>query len=227
METTDARALIWILEDSQSSQFVYEETLGSRYRLHFFSSLGDFRQAMAETAQKPRLLLADLRLQDENFLDFLGTDEAHTLIRFPFMVVSSLDDLDVLRTCFQEGALDYLTKPFTRNELIVKIERILEKRSEISLDPGTFRLRRKDGSLLPQLTPKELQIFTLLQAAKGAPVTRQSLTAEIWGTVQVTSKSLDVHLFHLRRKIAEAGFEIVFEPQKGFILLEVQPVEAN
>lgn len=216
---TKNNPLIWILEDSESSQFVYEETLESRFQLHFFNTIAAFRKESSARQTTPQLLLADLRLEDGNFLDFLGTGDAQDLVRCPFMIVSSLDDLDVLRACFQEGALDYLTKPFTRNELIAKIERVLNQQGEINLDPASFRLKR-NGENLPSLTPKELQIFSLLQRAKGAPVPRQKLTAEIWGDTQVSSKSLDVHLFHLRKKLARAGFEIAFEAQKGFVLRE-------
>jgi DNA-binding response OmpR family regulator len=136
------------------------------------------------------------------------------------MIVSSMDGLEALRTCFQEGALDYLTKPFTRNEFLVKLERLLAKSSQIALDPASFHLKR-NGVELPQLTPRELQVFTVLQSAGWTPVSRQRLQAEIWGDAVVSPKSLDVHLFHQRKKLAQAGVEIRFQPNQGFVLQEV------
>ncbi len=216
------KKLIWVLEDSESSRFVFEEILSPIYRLELHPSLEALSSASRKSKELPSLLVADIRLGDGNFLEFLGSEAAQGVVRFPFMITSSLDQADILRTAYQEGALDYLIKPFTHDELIVKIERVLGESQKVSLDISRFRLRQGDREL-PSLTPKELQIFTLLQNARGTPVSRQELQQEIWGSTAVSSKSLDVHLFHMRKKLAPAGMVIEFIPNEGFTLRETAP----
>ncbi|MEY4617048.1 MAG: hypothetical protein RJB66_2008, partial [Pseudomonadota bacterium] len=146
-------------------------------------------------------------------------------------IVSGLDDLDTLRTCFAEGANDFLTKPFQKNELLIKIERLLSLASEtppgattkafeepILFDPKTFSLRR--GNQEPVfLTIKQIQIYSLLQRAQGRPLSRKILESEIWPGISVSAKSLDVHLFHLRQKLTPLGIEILWNPTAGYSLI--------
>ncbi|MCM2324195.1 MAG: response regulator transcription factor [Oligoflexia bacterium] len=218
---------IWILEDETGARFVFEEVLGLRYQLQFFSSLRGFLQALNEQELRPDLVIADLRLAEENFLDFISEEKNVSLIRAPFIIVSSVDDLDILRACFEDGALDYLTKPFTKNELVVKVERILKVRPPhtsqgsdwgVILDASKLTVKR-DNSVSVQLTAKELRIFSLLHSARGESVSRKQLLSEVWSGVTVTAKTLDVHLFHLRKKLAKLDIEIRFVAPDGYALL--------
>ncbi len=221
---SETKSLVWILEDEPSAQFVYSEILSSLYELRFFNKISEYVEA-AKLSPQPDLLIADIRLAEENFLAFLGTDAAFHAVQSPFIVVSSLDHLDSLRQCFNEGALDYLTKPFTRNEIIVKVERILKQTRDarprpedrIILEPTTLRVKWGDQDA--KLTAKELQIFSILHLARGTAVARKKIQAEVWGDVKVSNKSLDVHVFHLRRKLAKIGLEIQCDPAQGFRLV--------
>ncbi len=108
---------LWVLEDDRGCQFVYEQTLDHRYQTRYFRSLQDFIQALKADGPKPALIIADLMLSDGNFLEFLTNSESDILV-IPFIIVSSVDDIDALRFCFKEGALDYLTKPFKKTNCL-------------------------------------------------------------------------------------------------------------
>src|SRR4051812_29006150 len=95
---------IWILEDDIGAQFVYEETLGIRYQIENFNTVDALRRRLTESRNRPGLIIADLRLPDQSFLSFLNSKEASLLRNSPFLVVSSVDDLDSLRFCFSAGA---------------------------------------------------------------------------------------------------------------------------
>ncbi len=126
--------LIWVIEDDHSSQFVYEEILGHEHQLLFFEDLASFCAALDSGSERPVLILADLRLRDGTFLSFLDQDGSQEKVRgIPIFVVSSMDDAEVLRTCFKRGTVDYLTKPFSRAELLVKVEKHLALRTEKNL----------------------------------------------------------------------------------------------
>ncbi|MEW6055684.1 MAG: response regulator [Bdellovibrionota bacterium] len=122
---------IWILEDDSGCRFVYEQILGIRHKVRFFQTLVEFEFALSEGQKSlPELVLADVVLEDGSFLHFLNHSQKKELLSIPFIVVSSIDDIDALRFCFNEGAVDYLVKPFQKSELIVKVERILEKKTK-------------------------------------------------------------------------------------------------
>jgi DNA-binding response OmpR family regulator len=219
---------VWILEDEPDAIFVYREILELRYHLRFFSTLEAFGKAL-EVCQTNNetpfdLLIADLRLPDGNFLEFLGMESTSDLISAPFLVISSCDDLDILRACFNEGTLDYLTKPFTKSELVVKIERILKstggskvKGEGIVFDPSSLVVRKGDD-IISNLTAKEVQIFSVLHKRLGKRVTRRTINSEVWKDISVSPKTLDVHLFNLRKKVFSLGLKIQFIPPDEFIL---------
>lgn len=226
---------IWILEDDPGAAFVYHEILSGNYHLRIFDTIRSFMAIIPETtsgrATKPNLIIADLKLADENFLDVLSRSGAAGL-GAPLIVVSSIDDAEVLRTCFNSGALDYLTKPFTRNELLVKVERFINHTyptlatpeqdigapsGGVVLDACSLTVRRGSEAGV-QLTAKELRIFSLIHRARGLSVSRHELQNEVWGNQIVTPKTLDVHLFHLRRKLSTIGIEIRYLSQEGYSL---------
>jgi DNA-binding response OmpR family regulator len=216
---------IWILEDDPGACFVYQETLGFRYNIEIFNSIRQFSDRIVGTTITPQLIIADLRLPDGMFLDLLGEEKPLQALNVPFVIISSSDDLDILRECFKEGALDYLTKPFTKNELIVKTERILFRsrkfpllKPEITLDPMTLKVT-KAGKESVQLTAKEHHIFSLLYQSQDEMISRKTLQIEVWADTRVSEKTLDVHILHLRRKLADIGLKISFIAPDSFKLL--------
>jgi len=220
--------LLWILEDDADSRFILEETLGVRYPSRFFSTLLELDTALSAGGAQPTLLIADLRLPDGIFVDFHARKK-QLGVRFPpFVVVSSMDDLDFLRECYRQGALDYLAKPFTKNELIAKIERLMlpmetaAKKSVGAVRGGivlhSLRLRVEDAQgRSQQLTSKEYQILTILHQSPEF-VSREHLQSRIWGDVNVAAKTLDVHIFNLRRKLAALDLRVNYHSDLGFHL---------
>lgn len=220
---------IWILEDETSFQFMYKKTLELRYQLTIFSTIQEFQDALRTKRQRPDLMLADLRLPGASFVDFLDKSELAKELVFPFIIVSSVDDLDILRLCFEQGASDYLTKPFNKHELIIKMERAFEGNksgvSEIQkkeldqdfeIDVAGLRFKNSRGKI--NLTPKELLILSVLKKDKGCPVPREKIVREVWDDVNVGSNTLDVHIFNLRKKTKELGLEIQFREPNSFLL---------
>ncbi len=215
---------IWVLEDDPGSRFVYAEVLSLRYNLTQFPTIKDFSSALRQARRSetlPDLVVADLRLPDESFLTFMdGVEGRELMTEIPFIVVSSVDDIDALRFCFNHGAVDYITKPFGRSELVVKVERFFSNSggiNDVVVDLTTlsvvFSKVRSES-----LTSKEFQIMSLLQQNGSRGLSRSDIIGAVWGQVKVSSKAFDVHLFNLRRKLAPLGIEIRFSEIGGYFL---------
>lgn len=214
------KPVIWILEDDEGMQFVYQEILGAESACKTFGMLVHLREALEQSPARPGLLVADLRLPDGLFLDLLRDDRVR-LHGVPVLVVSSLDDMEVLRGCFDHGAADFMTKPFSLNEFKVKVERLLDSRGAtngLRIDPRTFTVS-VDGRGTATLTGKELQIVSVLAHAPNRCATRVELAQKLWGVTDLETKALDVHLHNLRRKLRPLGLRIVLKKPNDYCLL--------
>jgi len=114
-----------------------------------------------------------------------------------------------------EGADDYLVKPFDIGELLARMHAVLRRRAPVPAlaDPAEVvvvadvrvDLARHDVSVAGQpvaLTRKEFQILALLAAARGTVVTRGRIVAEVWGRSWAgANRTLDVHVATLRTKL--------------------------
>lgn len=202
--------LVWLLEDEEGCRFVYKQTLDHRYRTRYFESLKDFSEAMILTSKEnyPDLIVADLMLTDGNFLNFLTDAKDSKVMDIPFIIVSSIDDIDALRFCFKEGALDYLTKPFKKNELIVKVENILSGSSRFNSVEVGHKTVKLDGKEVENLTSKQMQLLGLFMNSSDRSITRVQILEKVWGKTNVHPKTVDVHLYNLRRKLHAYGYMI-------------------
>lgn len=204
---TELKPLVWILEDDTECVDVYLHILSERCEVKTFGTITDLRNALKDRKRDPNLLISDLKLPDGNFLDYLTDSDDRSLPTFPLLIVSSLDDQQMLETAYKEGALDYLIKPFRKAEAMVKITRHLEPKTS-AVESFGYRLDHfkhgltKNGELVVGLTPKEQQIFAVLQGNNGG-ITKSEIVRLAWSGQVMYEKSFDVHLFNLRKKLRE------------------------
>jgi two-component system response regulator RegX3 len=165
-------------------------------------------------AAEPDVVLLDLRLPDMDGFEVCREMRARSSV--PIIVVSARGE-EVDRVVGLElGADDYVVKPFGLRELVARIKAVTrrsspEPRSEalhvgrLEVDPRSRRVLL-GGAELP-LTAKEFDLLALLASEPGAVVTRQRILEEVWGTSWYgASKTLDVHVATLRRKLGEPGW---------------------
>lgn len=210
MSSSPLNRLVWILEDDPGMRAVISQSLASEYRVQEFSSIEAFEEAL-KNSERPDLLLADLRLGEGSFLNFLQRREAPLSKEFPFFVITGSDDRISFEQCMAMGASDFLTKPFGKAALAGKVGLLLGQNAPFGLDPATF-VATHHGRRSKTLTSKEFQILSTLRSAPGMAMTRQEIQDSVWSELHVGNKTFDVHLYNLRRKISGIGITINFDP---------------
>lgn len=205
---------IWVLEDDLQMQAIYQDMLGRNYQLTFFASLQKFRSSLSAEHPSPDLMILDLMVPDGS-LHTVFDEYADILRMTPFLVVSGLDEQDAIRNSFGFGALDFISKPFSKSEIQVKIDIFLNRHatplagvSPVKLDPLSMTLYT-ENERSSELTAKEYRILSLFLQATEQTVPRRHLVLTLWKDINVSEKTLDVHLSNIRRKIAALGLTIV------------------
>jgi two-component system phosphate regulon response regulator PhoB len=166
---------------------------------------------------RPDLIILDLMLPDVS-----GTDVCRELRQNPdtrripvIMLTAKGDDIDRV-VGFEVGADDYVTKPFSVRELILRIKAILrraqpEEESPASLRFGALQLD-VDGHRIwiddeeVSLTALEFKLLTTLIQRKGRVQTREVLLSHVWEmSGDVTTRTVDTHVRRLRKKLGRAS----------------------
>lgn len=176
---------------------------------------------------------ADIVLLDLGLPDMDGVEVCRNLRQrcdSAIIVVTARGEEGDRVVALDEGADDYLVKPFGLAELLARIRAVLRRvrptgstvlvHGRMTVDPRTRRVT-VDGAEVP-LTPKEFDILECLAADPGRVVTRQELLERVWDANWYgPTKVLDVHVAALRRKLGVTGLvETVYG--RGFRLSEVE-----
>ena len=169
------------------------------------------QKAQQET---PDLVILDLMLPGrDGFQVFKELRLDGRTKAIPVMMLTAKAQLDDIIAGLELGADDYLTKPFSPKEMVLRVKALLKrstnKASSNVVISGKFRLDKNtlncfiDGQEI-DLTPTEFKLLLLLIEREGHPQERGDILREVWGyrdTAQ--SRTLDTHMKRLRTKIGK------------------------
>ena len=165
------------------------------------------------------IILLDLMLPDGSGLDLCKEIKSDTATKdIPIVILTAKDDEVDKVVGFELGADDYVTKPFSVRELILRVKAILKRNSKTLLTP--IEVNRNFGSLKMDieshevfiddkeviLTALEFKLLNQLVERRGRVQTRDQLLSDVWGySADVTTRTVDTHIKRLREKLGTMG----------------------
>ncbi|MGN0530793.1 MAG: response regulator transcription factor [Eubacterium sp.] len=207
--------LIYILEDDDSVRELEAYALrGNGYEVGGFSNPKDFYEALER--EKPDLVVADVMLPGEDGLSVTKKLRASSEYKnIPIVIVSAKDsEIDAIRG-FDNGADDYITKPFSVMIFLSRIKAVLRRAGSpqtkqsytyktITVDDKKHKVYSNGKEV--ELTFKEYEILKYLLLNEGIAVTREQLLNEVWGyDSESETRTVDSHILTLRKKLGEGG----------------------
>ena len=208
--------MIYILEDDASIRKLVVYTLNSQgMEAEGCERPSSFWRALEE--RQPDLVLLDIMLPEEDGLQVLKRLRADSNTRrLPVLMLTAKSTEYDKVLGLDQGADDYIAKPFGMMELMARIRTALRHSGQgenggrtyqvgaLYVDPGRHVVR--DGERDVTLTLKEFQLLCLLLERRGTVFTRDQLLNTIWGyEFDGASRTVDVHIRTLRQKLGEAG----------------------
>ncbi|MBC5809840.1 MAG: response regulator transcription factor [Candidatus Eremiobacteraeota bacterium] len=175
---------------------------------------------------KPEVVLLDIGLPDMSGLD-VCTQIAESADSY-ILMVSGHSSEDMKLTGLGLGADDFITKPFSGNELVARIGSFLRRRErsksrdqdgrlqlgDVALVRDLHALEREDRSI--SLTALEFRLLWFLGEADGRLLTRAQILERVWNDVSgVPTRVVDVHVAALRKKLNEIGAALQIASVRG------------
>jgi two-component system phosphate regulon response regulator PhoB len=210
-----------------SKILVIEDEPDIRKTLEYNLSREGYEVAVCGTLQEAKkllepslsLLVLDLMLPDGSGLDLCREIKKNSLLsNIPIIILTAKDDEVDRVVGFELGADDYVTKPFSVRELILRIKAVL-KRGEVN-KPELVEVERQFGDLsidvdshevhvnseLVVLTALEFKLLKQLVDRRGRVQSRDQLLSDVWGySSEVTTRTVDTHIKRLREKLGPMG----------------------
>jgi len=221
METGSGRKILIIEDESDVADLL---TLNLRKAGFRTSTAADGASGLQKARDdRPDFIVLDLMLPKLSGLEvckILKSDTAtsHTPI---LMLTAKAEEIDRI-VGLEFGADDYVTKPFSPREIVLRIRAILRRAERadeslnagpISIDPARHQVRVSGKQV--QLTSLEFKLLRTLMQRRGRVQDRDRLLNEVWGYQSVIdTRTVDTHVRRLREKLGKAGDAI--ETVRGF-----------
>ena len=204
-------SVIYSVEDDKDIAKIINKTLSKQgYDVVSFYDGTSFIKAFDEN--KPDMVLLDMMLPDlsgAHLLQYIRKDSTNDhipviIISANSLVTDKVDGLDM-------GADDYIAKPFDLLELMSRVNALFRRfKKSSSFEYGKLVLNSEshickyDGKTI-SLTIKEFDILALLLKNKGKVVSRDEILSSIWGNEELETRTIDMHIKSLRKKINDEG----------------------
>ena len=193
----------------------------------------DGEEALAKARKfSPNMILLDVMLPEIDGLEvckILRRDPATASLPI-IMLTAKASEIDrVLGLEF--GADDYVTKPFSPRELMLRVRNLLKRKESSKEEVERFQVRdieldvsKYEVKIMGQpidLTPTEFKLLQILMERKGRVQSRDRLLQDVWGYDQlIDTRTVDTHVRRLREKMGEAADYVTTVRGVGYRLME-------
>lgn len=215
---------ILVVEDEEKTRSSLAEGLGLEEWQVLTAETGN-AAVRALASEHFDLIVLDWMLPDQDGLDILQQLRARGL-QTPVLMLTARSTLDDRVKGLENGADDYLPKPFAFAELIARCRALLRRPivqtgrqldyADLQLDTRA-RVAVRAGEQIP-LTPREVDILEYLMRYQGQIVTREMLERDVWkqpSRVTSLDNVIDVQMMRLRRKVDPEGAERLIHTMRG------------
>ena len=210
-------ALIYIVEDDASIREIETIALkNSNYMVQAFERASVFYEKMEELL--PDLILLDIMLPDEDGYRIVRRLRSNPKTRhIPVMMITAkTTEMDMVKG-LDDGADDYIRKPFSVMELLSRVRALLRRTQEkepeqllvgkILLDNERHTVVAGERSV--ELTLKEYELLRYLRRNEDIVLSREAIMLSVWGVdFEGESRTVDMHIKTLRQKLGEQGKQI-------------------
>jgi two-component system alkaline phosphatase synthesis response regulator PhoP len=214
MSASQSQTVLVVEDEASIASFVSLYLKNAGYTVRAVANGSD---ALAQVeAEQPALIVLDLMLPDMDGIEVCRRIRQRRDI--PILMLTARDeDVDKI-IGLEVGADDYMTKPFNPRELVARVKSILRRSGPAEREPQSAQIRHGDllvdsgrreahvGEEEIQLAPKEFDLLWELLDHRGLVLTRDQLLERVWGyTFAGDTRTVDVHVRQLRRKLGEAS----------------------
>jgi DNA-binding response OmpR family regulator len=211
-----------LIEDNQRlADYLATALRNGGFAVDHVSTTADADGALATT--KYDTLLLDLGLPDKDGLVWLSDQRRHQMTR-PVLVLTARDSLEDLVAGLNQGADDYLRKPFELDELVARVRALLRRPGEalgVKLTAGNVTLDTSDREVTVNGTPvefgrRELDGLELLMRRVGRVVAKSAIEDAIYAFGEdLASNAIEVLVHRIRRRLQEAGADMYIHTLRG------------
>jgi two-component system, OmpR family, KDP operon response regulator KdpE len=228
MANSEVKQNILVVDDEPQITRVLKTTLSSQG--YGIRTAADGEEALdLMKSWSPDLIITDLRMPNMDGLELCRRVRMKS--RTPIIVLSVKGEETIKVEALDAGADDYITKPFSVNELLARVRAALRRGStpeqaespliaagdfRIDISARTVGVRNREV----RLTPKEFDLLVYLARHAGKVITHRALLAAVWGQNSIEQPEyLRVFVGHLRKKLEpdeSASRYIITEPWVGY-----------
>ena len=208
---------ILIIEDEPDIRRNLEYNLSREgFSISTAASISEANTLLASTNYN--LILLDLMLPDGSGLDLCKSIKSNSDTEsIPIIILTAKDDEVDKVVGFELGADDYVTKPFSVRELILRVKAVLKRGSkkkeivevvrqfgDLKIDVDSHEVHVDDTKI--NLTALEFRLLRQLVDTRGRVQSRDQLLSDVWGySAEVTTRTVDTHVKRLREKLGPMG----------------------
>ena len=220
-------ALIYIVEDDENIREIEAIALkNSNYLVKSFAQASEFYRAMDDIL--PDLVLLDVMLPDESGYEIVRRLRSQSQTRHlpVIMVTAKTSEMDMVKG-LDDGADDYIKKPFSVMELLSRVKALLRRSTEegnAQMRVGAIQLDNNRRTVLSggktvELTYKEYELLRYFMINAGMVLSREAIMRQVWGTeFEGETRTVDMHVKTLRQKLGAAGGQIGTVRNVGYVL---------